>query len=302
MRTAFAPVALMFAASMLAGCAGDEDGADTDAIGPGQVLVRGVVVTAAIVPIPNATVTAEPGGHMATTDAEGDFLLGPLDEGAYALTAEADGYGKQRLAIDVVAGRDDLVNVVLEAMTSDVPYHEVEHFRAFIECTYAQNLGGAVGGDFSCFGVTDLVLGVKVDRDVNHFPMHVNAGGFKGLLLEMVWDEQSTGPSYAVFIRNIVPVGEVGGLNMEHQYFVNSSRNPLRDWVYQGVENPGAYDGDVFHPDPAVAADYEILVGGVTSGEQPVEVAVTLNQYLDLFVTRFYNALGDPSYTLLMPA
>jgi hypothetical protein len=301
MRTAPLFLCSALVALMLAGCAGGGKEAQVQP-GSGQGTLRGVVVTAAIVPIEGAKVTVEPGGLANTTDADGEFEIGPLEPGSYSLTVRADGYAAERMAVEVVAGSGDLVNVVLDAVTTDVPYSELLHFEAFIECSYAQNFGGVVGGDFSCFGVTDLVLGVKIDNDVNSFPFSVNAGGFKGLLYEMVWEPQSTMPDYAGFIRSPVPVGEAGGLGLEHQYWVASGESPLVAWVYQGIENDGAYDGDVFHPDPAVAADYEVLVGGVTSGSQPAEVAFALNQYLDVFVTLFYNALGDPSYSALAPA
>jgi hypothetical protein len=296
--TVLLPVVALVGA-LLAGCSSDA-GQPAEA-GPGQGVLRGVVVTAAIVPIAGATVTAEPGRLVATTDEGGAFSLGPLDLGAYGLQVRAEGYATQRLAAQVVEGEGELLHVVLEAVASDVPYSELHHFEAFIECSYAQNIGGAVGGDFSCFGLSDLVLQVEIDNDVNTFPLPVNAGGFKGLLFEMVWEPQSTMTDFAGYIRSPVPVGEAGGLGLEHQYWANSSSNPMREWVLQGVENNLAYDGDVFHPDPAAAGDYEILVGGVTSGSQPVEAAFALNQYLDLFVTTFYNALGGESYSALAP-
>lgn len=293
-------IALLLAAC-LAGCA-DGQGEGAPPPGPGQATLRGVVVTAAIVPIEGAKLTLEPGGLNATTDAAGEFAIGPLDAGAYSLSVRAEGYATERLAVEATPGSDDLVNVVLEAVATDVPYSELLHFEAFIECSYAQNVGGVVGGDFSCFGVTDLVLGVKVDNDVNSFPFSVNAGGFKGLLFEMLWEPQSTMPNYAGYIRSPVAVGEAGGLGLEQQFWVDSGESPLVAWVYQGIENDGAYEGDVFHPDQNASADYEILVGGVTSGTQPAEVAFALNQYLDLFVTLFYNALGAEAYSALAPA
>ncbi|MEA3136452.1 MAG: hypothetical protein QOJ26_34 [Thermoplasmata archaeon] len=303
MRTLLAAALAFALGASLAGCAADSGDAIVP-VGPGQAMLRGVVVTAAIVPIPNATVAVEPGGLEAKTDAAGAFSVGPLDAGAYGLAVHAQGYATQRVAVQVAEGDERLVNVVMDAVTTDVPYSELYHYEAFIECSYAQNVGGVIGGDFSCFGVTDLVLGVKVDNDVNNFPLHVNAGGFKGLLFEMVWEPQSTQPDYAGFIRSPVPVGEVGGLGAaagSHQFWVDSGESPLVGWVYQGIENEGAYGGDVFHPDQNVSADYEILLGGVTSGNQPAEVTFSLNQYLDVFVTLFYNALGDESYSALAP-
>lgn len=300
MRSSTFALASVLLALALAGCS-EGEGKAAAGLGPGEAMLRGVVVTGAIVPIAGAEVLLSPGELENVTDENGEFAFGPLAPGSYRVSVQAPGYAPQAMAVEVAEGNDDIVNVVLDATSTDVPYFEVEHHSAYIECSYAQNVGGAVGGDFSCFGVTDLVLGVKVDQDVNNFPLHVNAGGFKGLLFEMVWEAQATGPNYAAYIRSPVPVGEAGGLGLEHQYWVDSSESPLRAWVLQGVENDGAYDGDVFHPDPTVAADYEILIGGVTSGDQPAEVAVTLEQRLEIFVTKFYNALGSDSYTVLQP-
>lgn len=292
------PVSLTLLALALAGCS-DGGGAGPALPNANEGMLRGVVVTGAIVPIANASVRVTPGDLEATTDPDGAFELGPFESGSYRVEAKAPGYADGFVVVNVGPANKDIVSVVLQAVSADVPYFELEHFEAYIECSYAQNLGGVVGGDFSCLGITDLVLGVKIDNDVNAFPMHVNAGGFKGLLFEMVWEPQATMPNYAGFLRSAVPVGEAGGLGLEQQFWVDSGPSPLQAWVYQGIENDGAYDGDVFHPDQAVAADYEILVGGVTSGDQPAEVAFALQQTLDVFVTKFYNALGDPSYTVL---
>lgn len=292
---AFAFLAL---AALLAGCSGDDTGADVR-LAADEGMLRGVVVTGAIVPIAGATVTLTPEDLTNVTGADGAFTFGPLAAGSYRVDVAAGGYASGSLVAEVGPGRDGVVSVVLQATRTDVPYFEVEQFEAYIECSYAQNVGGVVGGDFSCFGLTDLLLGVKVDNDVSHFPLHVNEGGFKGLLFEMAWEPQATMPEFAGFLRSPVPVGEAGGLGLEHQYWVASGPSPLRAWVHQGIENEGAYDGDVFHPDPSVGADYEVLVGGVTAGDQPAEVAIALQQRLDVFVTKFYNALGDASYSVL---
>lgn len=282
----------------MAGCLGGDGAADVT-LAADEGLLRGVVVTGAIVPIAGATVTLTPGGLANTTDANGAFAFGPLAAGSYRVDVAADGYAAGSLVTEVGPGRDGVVSVVLQATRTDVPYFELEHVEAYIECSYAQNVAGVVGGDFSCFGLTDLVLGVDIDNDVNTFPLHVNEGGFRGLLFEMVWEPQATMPNFAGFLRSPVPVGEAGGLGLEPQYWADSGPSPLRAWVLQGIENDGAYDGDVFHPDPTVGGDYEILVGGVTSGDQPAEVAFALQQRLDVFVTKFYNALGDEAYTVL---
>lgn len=300
MRSPVLPACALLSLAFLAGCAGGSDAAKPGETSDGQVLLGGVVVTPAIVPIAGATVTVAPGDLSNVTDANGEFLIGPLEPGAYVLSVAADGYAPQRTEVQVAPGMVRPV-LVLDATSTTVPYHELLHFEAFIECSYAQNFAGTIGGDFSCFGVTDLVLQVEIDNDVNNFPFTVNAGGFKGLLYEMVWEPQDTMPNFAGFIRNPLTVGQLGGVGQEQQFWADSGESPLRAWVYQGIENDGAYDGDVFHPDANVSADYEILVSGVTSGNQPAEVAIALNQSLDIFVTLFYNALGDDSYTALDP-
>jgi hypothetical protein len=294
MREAVPAVLLAFA--LLAGCAAK---APPAAVADDQAMLHGVVVTGAIVPIAGANVSVAPGGLFATTDAAGTFALGPLAPGAYQVTAKARGYADRTTTIQVATGPNKVANLVLDAVATDVPYFELDHFSAFIQCSYSQNFGGVVGGDFSCLGITDLVAGVKVDSDVDTFPVHVNSGGFKGLLFEMVWQAQSTGPNYGGYLRDPVNVGQVGGVGLEKQYWAGGGASPLRAWILQGVENDLAYKGDVFHPDTNVSADYEILVGGITDESKPADVAVTLNQKLDLFVTLFYNALGDQSYSVL---
>ena len=299
---AWVPLAVASAllALALAGCSeGGGGGGGPAALPANSGMLNGVVVTGAIVPIANASVRVTPGDLEASTDPDGAFSFGPLEAGSYRVEASAPGYATGFAVVNVGPTVVDVINVVLQATSTDVPYFEVQHLEAYIECSYAQNIGGVVGGDFSCFGLTDLVLDVKIDNDVNHFPLRINSGGFKGLLFEMVWSPQATMPEFAAFLRSAVAVGEVGGLGQEQQFWVDSGPSPLQAWVLQGIENDGAYDGDVFHPDPTVGAEYEILVGGVTSGDQPAEVAFALNQRLDLFVTTFYHVLGDPGYSML---
>src|SRR5687768_16775861 len=101
MRTFPTVAALALLSTVLAGCSGGQDGEAAIPTGPGQAMLRGVVVTAAIVPIPNATVAVEPGGFETTTDGDGEFEVGPLDAGAYSLAVRAQGYAPQRSAVQV---------------------------------------------------------------------------------------------------------------------------------------------------------------------------------------------------------
>lgn len=286
-------MAALVAATAIAGCSGGED-AEMAPETVDEFHVVGYVLTMALVPITGATVSLDPSGLTATTDDVGGFELGPLPAGPQRLLVKAKGYADHGQVVTVRAGIEDLY-LKLEAVSRDVPYSEVQKFIGYVECSYAAHVGPVPMGNFGCMNVVDLVVGTDLSNDDDEFTLDLGGPGFKGVMIEMFWEEQATGPYWSGYLRD--PVGVGGGVGLEGQYWSGSSTNPLRALVVAGTENAGAYSGDVFHPDENVSRTYDLSHAGAWDDSKPVDVSVTLRTTVEIFVTSFYYKLPGEGYS-----
>lgn len=289
---------LLVLAAALAGCAGDAPAAAGPAAGP-TAMLKGLVVTEAIVPIAGANVTVEPGGLTTETGELGLFEVGPLEAGTYQVTVRVPGYATT--TVQAAAG-EGIVKVVLAATSSDVPYIEVESYDGYLECTFDLWVAPYQVLGAPCVGVVDLVTGVPVSSDRWQFEWEVSAPGLRGVLAEMVWDEQPTGRHMGMLLRNVAGAGsgvDAGGTNVDTQYASTRGPSPLRMWVEQGVENPGADDGALFQDPQNGTMRYKLLILGRADYGQPADLHLMLEYRPQVFLTKFYHAMGDASYTVL---
>jgi hypothetical protein len=283
----------------LAGCGGSPEAAPMASAD--EAFVHGLVVSPAIVPIANATVTATPGELSVQTDAGGLFTLGPLAAGSYRLKVEADGYAD--VLVEAQTG-DALVKVVMTNVRNDVPYIEVLKWDGYLFCTIDQNIAGYQIVGAPCLGVADIITGQQVSQDTWQFPFRVDAPGLKGVLAEMVWDEQATGKNMGMLLRNIVgagggiDAGDGAGGDTDIQFASAEGPSPLQMWVYQGIENPGANDGAAFQVPQNDTMEYKLLILGRADGSQQVDLHLMLENHPQVFLTKFFNAMGDPSYSI----
>jgi hypothetical protein len=291
------PLALSMLLVLFAGCAGDKADAPVAAVQTSSL--RGVVVTQAIVPIANAVVSVTPGDLSATTGEDGMFDIGPVEPGSYALMVKADGYADLR--IEAVAG-GELVKAVMVNVRSDVPYIDVISFEGYHECTvdfYVDNVGSQT---MPC-GIVDCVSGQDVSTDVWLFEFRIESPGLKGILAELVFDSQPTAPAgqMGMHLRSVAETGgcvDAGG-GVDVQYASMRGPSPLQMWVYQGIENPGAEDGAAFHVPQNETKLYQIMTVGRADYDAAADVHLMLQSRQQLFITLFYHAIGDPSYTIL---
>lgn len=286
---------------LLAAFAGCSDDPPPAVVGPGvELFVEGVVVTEAIVPIANASVTVLPGELTARTGPGGEFRVGPVEAGTYSVAVRVDGYAPA--TVTATAG-PELVRIVLTAVRTDVPYIDVLSFEGYHDCTfdfYVDNVGSQT---VPC-GIVDCVSGQDVSTDVWLFEFRIESPGLKGVLAELVWDAQPTAPAnqMGMHLRSVADVGgcvDAGGTNTDVQYASLRGPSPLQMWVIQGIENPGADEGGAFHVPQNETKLYQIMTVGRADYDAAADVHLMVQSRQQLFVTLFYHQLGDPSYSVL---
>lgn len=201
MRPALAHLAsLALAASLLAGCAGGDGGAEPEAdfgdLGLQATettgVLRGVVVDAAVRPVAGVRITATgPGGAAVETvsTATGTFGLDGLAPGDWFVVANKSGYVQTQQSATVVAGvaEPPIVKILLEADPSTAPYVTAFRLEGFIQCSIRPMILAQ-----QC-GVTDEDV-VNVNYEMDRAPHWIQS--------EMVWEStQAFGDELSLSIR-----------------------------------------------------------------------------------------------------
>jgi hypothetical protein len=153
--------ALALLAFALAGCAsasGPPQGAGSGA----GARVEGVAVTAAIVPLANASVALVPGGQTAVTDGEGRFAFDGVPDGEYLVTAARGGYLAAQAGVRVAGGAPSpaLVQLVLDSDCGVAPYFEAYAYEGLLDVSARFGPAGASGGGL--FGPASLGTGYNL--------------------------------------------------------------------------------------------------------------------------------------------
>ena len=126
---------------LLAGCTGgggDADEADADTPPTGLGTIQGVVVSAAIVPLPGANVTLLPDGPSVVTPDTGEFRFDGLAPGTHQVSVRLAGYVPQQ--VPATTGTT-FARIVLEADTGAVRYVQAIGGEGFLE--RSANVAGA---------------------------------------------------------------------------------------------------------------------------------------------------------------
>ena len=137
MRAVALLVLLALLASGCSGGAGAPAGGAQERARVALGNLEGVVVSTAVVPLPEANVTLQPGGATTMTGSDGSFAFEGLEPGTYTLTVALAGYVAVTLAAQTGGG---LVKVVLEPDTTGQRYVVVQAFEGFIQ--WSGNLAG----------------------------------------------------------------------------------------------------------------------------------------------------------------
>lgn len=251
----FRPASLALLACLLvAGCSGGGPaslgggGGGEGGGGSGEgASVEGVVVTAAIAPLPDATVALVPGGRTATTDARGAFRFAGVEDGDYFLTVTHDGYLAAQTTVEVDAGKPPaLVQIVMDADRAVSPYVESYSYQGFLEVSFL--VGPLAGSAAGILNEASLSTSYTV---ASRLPDWVQA--------EMVWS-----PTQALATNMLLTLSPQNGsavqtiaatANGPSPLAVSVDRLQLQEWEVEGGQ-PLAVSAFVGNntPEPAPAA------------------------------------------------
>ncbi len=245
-------------------------------------LIRGVVVDASIVPIPDVVVRLPSLGLESTTTANGAFLFKDLEPGSYFLEATKVGYDKVQASASVEAGVDKppVVRIQLTEDPGSLPIVVETTFNGFIQCSIVTPavraavcaVPGIVGVDLGDDFITYL--------DVQGAPDFAQA--------ELLWD--STQP-----LGDALALQNFGGSR--------SSDGPSP----QMINGDNTYWAENTVSDAGEQISFRVFAGGLpdTQAGGTWGFGFTLQQPFEMYITIFYNAVPpegwwfteDGSYT-----
>jgi hypothetical protein len=247
-------IGLLLLATLFAGCSDEPSTAGTaepepEAFKEVQVTsttgaIRGIVVTQAIVPLQNVTVSLTDGRNQ-TTDAEGAFVFNDLEPGDYFVSASKLGYVSQQAAATVVAGDPSppITKIILQAdPAARAPYYEQFVLQGYIQCGTTTSVVAVAVCSIpnGCLGLcgdtafTEDVFGMFVP--VLEVPMHIqheviwdatqNTGDMLSLAMRTATQEQYDGGSYDRDIGGDV-IGTSPLLGIINQTMILDERNEI---------------------------------------------------------------------------
>ncbi len=236
-------------------------------------VIRGVVVDASIVPIPDATITIKSLGLDTTSNANGAFVFADLEPGSYFLETSKMGYDKVQASVAVEAGVDKppVVRIQLTEDPGSVPTIEELTFNGFIQCSVVTPavraavcaVPGIVGVDLGDDFITYL--------DISGTPDFAQA--------ELIWDTTQ-------------PLGD--SLALQNFGGSRSSDGPSP----QMINGDAAYWNENTVGDNHEQISFRVFAGGLpeTQAGGTWGFGVTLQQPFEMYITIFYNAVPNEGW------
>lgn len=145
-------------------------------------VIRGVVVSPAIIPIEGAKVTIKSSGAETITTANGEFGFSGLEPGTYFLRAAKLGHNATETSVEVVAGEDRprVVRMLLEPNAAAMPHVQILEFEGFLQCSVTAVV---IGGNLC--GLVDIVTGQPLDSPLMAYELEAQPSYIQS---EMVWE------------------------------------------------------------------------------------------------------------------
>jgi hypothetical protein len=230
-------------------------------------VIRGIVISETIVPIPDAQVELRLDGAKAQlTDAQGAFVFTDLEPGDYFMTVSKAGYFPVQASTTVVAGVAEppivKVQLVIDALTQ--PFTELFHWAGFLECgvMYSSNTIPVAYLGFNACGLHD-------DRFIETFPFGADRMP-DFAQAEAVW--KGTQP-----LSNRLSLG----------YYLGGTT----DWKGTSGESPIVLNATMEEIYDAFEENQTELRMRMFPGmaDEPVSVVVVTNQAFDVYLTLFYG-------------
>lgn len=281
----------------LAGCSGDAgDGGPRSASDPALGELHGVVVDAAIRPLPGVTLALMPEGLNATTDEGGLFSFDGLRPGSYALTVSRAGYIGQTMTVQVEAGVSPRgIQVLLESELGNVRYADLYKLDGYYECGVYPTVTGcatvnAVTGVILCDYTGGVCANATSDSS---FTIQEVEAGMDFLQSEMVWVANGpTGASMHLVVGGATPeefpVGVV--------YNETHGPSPLHVTISGQTLANASFGVDrvlMFQAGASSAAD----AGPECFGFSPCGVGMHYSQSFSIFTTTFYGYFPPTGWT-----
>jgi hypothetical protein len=279
--------------------------------------IRGIVIDSELLPVPQADVVITPGDLVLQTDEAGMFLAGPLAAGAFVVTVQKPGYKTTDLSVNVVDDRESKVRISLEAVGSDVPYHETLTRVMFLYCSLALNFGADGVGyaplSAPCMGLVDIGVqtvtgGTNTNTlDTWTFDFVIDKTGFKSLVMEMVWPPQQFAANGLMQLTELAQAeaNDAGGVTVAGSRYGASMQQPFHDLIHAGYNywNGGEDPETTFYPNANETKSFQMIIAGY-NGNTSIPAggsAVFLNFKPTVYLTFFYNRPALPEFSILPP-
>lgn len=280
MRVLGLGLALFF---LLAGCSEPPPAPDIQ-VAPGERLVEGVVVDAAIRPVAGARVTVVGAGEGQTTESDGEFAFA-LAFGAAVFEATHPRFAPVRQTLDVAAGDEAKVVLQFSFTAGEAPYKTVVKYDGFVVCSlgisliFSEECGEGVGTPVGRFG--------KQGNNAIRYDFVAEDPSLKTIVLDLVWTPTSEAGCEMLYLFNTAWTCEPAcGGNAVGAGSVQGP-SPLLLRVDEADLSPHLQD-------PAtVFTTYALARNDIS------QVNILLNQPFQLFVSTFYREPAPEEYSLL---
>lgn len=276
-------------ALLLAGCSDAGGGPADDApaafddldVSSGKGVLRGIVITPAVVPVEGATVRLAGQDLEQATDADGAFVFTELAPGTYFLQVSKPGWTEVQQSAEVLAGVADppIVKAVIEEIPGAQPRAVTLQLDGFLACSV-----GTPVSFMSCDAT-------GADRPTLWFDIE---GTPQWIQTEVMWASTQPSGDWLYVVQGICScdggIPDVGGARFDETADARSPYIARADPEFLDEHGVGSDDGK------------QLVVAVSASGPEPETTngsGVALNQEFTVYATFFYNLEPDPSWSFV---
>ncbi|HEX9815571.1 MAG TPA: carboxypeptidase-like regulatory domain-containing protein [Candidatus Thermoplasmatota archaeon] len=284
----------------LAGCAkGAAEG--TTAEGPVSVisggaepihdagLIKGVVTDDSVVPLAGAVVGLVEVEGIATTGESGEFSFENLAPGVYTLNAARLGFASVASRVEVVAGQETNVHLVLRTIAIVESYLESIEFRMFMACG-----GGLVGVTFTggCPAALFPTHDVTADHNVTG-----PAIALRSLVAELIWQQTSALSSKELRLTGGINESSGSLPSFEERYYNVQGPSPV--YAREDADEEDPFDG-LDETNERYYIRHRVWVP-FSSADPPIVILV-FEQPMTIWSTLFYGEEAPENFSALPDA